>query len=994
MRISRSLTRISMNNCWLMLFMILSSGLFSPLTLAQEPKATHASRLHFQNGYLLWLDSSSKSIYRLKTDSQSGPKQSRATIDMSAAERIWTGAPLIEPTDITIDEAGKIYVSDRSAGAIFSIVAGAAPQIVLSSAPLQKPTSLAAVGHWLFFTDADARKIFALDLSRKEIVEEYKFADSARVADTLRYSDGNLIAFDTDTSILYRFALDESKLKTQPQTSEEWKTLSGYSNVTRSELIDFRKAVRSAGDVSVANNVAYVLDKPQLRVALIPLDGGEASFFPYAQLFEDPVSIFVGRDEIFTIEGNRHRIKREPVVLPATLFFEGMLSSSQMVEFYNYLYDSEQLPVKSFKISSPTTLGQLVLTEKVLPTGYTPEFDALFCKLNVRFCAAPTITEAGAGKSLKELSLEQGQTIALPDIAITTYTAKRNVSFPLDPQIYKPAVFKDLMDKPLGLFAEALAPSWIGADKLKATLENFNPVYRGPNILEEKEGFFVIPIEAARIRLALRKQDLLNSDSQLNRIVSRKNVTGFASTSAPYSNAMRPARSNLSAPRSLLSFFISSDCQATGSNVTSRALDIIGHCLPQQTFDVPAVAVVDNKFNSSHPAFIEADGQSALHVFTPPNANVDRRPLNDLTRPNPTTFVRDLDHGTHIAAIIAARATNAQMVGVYPAARLHGVLAEDLNQFIEAQNNSVRLFNISLGEQPKSDGANLQPFSGTELLKAVVLQNPFPLFVISAGNEGREVEKQSLASLSYLDNVLVVAASTTPPNTQPLRLLRSDGAGSNFGARWVGIAAPGENILSALYNGEYGSADGTSQSSAFVSGVAAALMAVEPNWLAWQIKFRLIATADLWTDTDQSGNVLAGEVDMRRVVLDTKVVVTEDEVRGVCRGQIDPAARQLRLELRRPTRSIPLGNILRVRRHKTDATMYTIIYYEEKETDNDPARRNRYIRREIIRASSMRANHAFNFLVTSPSPTCSNRRVDFKELTDFVNNFSLSDPDE
>jgi len=709
-------------------------------------------------------------------------------------------------------------------------------------------------------------------------------------------------------------------------------------------------------------------------------------------LFDDPVSLVVGRDEIFTLEAKRERVKREPVVLPATLFFEGMLSSLQMVEFYKYLYDTEQLPVKGYNLTTSTTLGELVLSEKILPTGYTPEFDSLFCKLNVRICAAASAdSETRSGKSLKELRIESNQSIALPDIAITTYTAKRNVIFPLDRHLYKQAFFKDLLDKSLGQFAQALAPTWINENNLKATLEKLNPGYRGSNILEEKEGFFVIPIEAARIRLALRKQDLLNSNSQLNRIVSRKNVTGFTSTSAPYSNASKSVHSTPKAPYSLFNFVSDADCQPTGANVSSRALDIIGHCLPQAV-GVPAVAIVDNKFNSSHPAFRESDGQSALQVFTPPNATVERRPLNDVPRSNPTTFVRDLDHGTHIAAIIGARA-NTKMVGVYPAARLHGVMAEDLAQFIES-NNSVRLFNISLGEQPKSDGADLQPFTGTELLRSVVLQNPFPLFVISAGNDGKEVEKQSLASLSYLDNVLVVAASTTPPNAQPLRLLRSDVAASNFGSQWVGIAAPGEGIFSALYNGEYGSADGTSQSAAFVSGVAAALMAAEPSWPAWQIKFRLIATADLWTDTDQSGTVLAGELDMRRVVLDTKFVVTQDEVRGVCRGQVDPAALESRLELRHPTRSIPLGNILRVRRHKTDATMYTIIYYEEKETDNDPSRRNRYIRREIVRTSSMKENFTFNFLVTSPSSTCSNRVVSFKELTDFVNNFSLSNPDQ
>ena len=115
------------------------------------------------------------------------------------------------------------------------------------------------------------------------------------------------------------------------------------------------------------------------------------------------------------------------------------------------------------------------------------------------------------------------------------------------------------------------------------------------------------------------------------------------------------------------------------------------------------------------------------------------------------------------------------------------------------------------------------------------------LFVAGSGNGGSDYVGDNNdtmptwpASLPE-DNVISVAA--TDSNDQLASF-------SNYGATSVDIAAPGVNILSTSLNNSYGWGTGTSDSTPFVSGVAALAFAYAPNATAAQVKAAIIAGAD------------------------------------------------------------------------------------------------------------------------------------------------------
>lgn len=114
-------------------------------------------------------------------------------------------------------------------------------------------------------------------------------------------------------------------------------------------------------------------------------------------------------------------------------------------------------------------------------------------------------------------------------------------------------------------------------------------------------------------------------------------------------------------------------------------------------------------------------------------------------------------------------------------------------------------------------------------------------FVAGAGNGGadyvgddNDVTPTFPASLPE-DNVISVAA--TDSNDQLAGF-------SNYGLTSVDLAAPGVNILSTAMGGSYGWATGTSDSTPFVSGVAALAFAYAPNATLAQVKAAIINGCD------------------------------------------------------------------------------------------------------------------------------------------------------
>jgi len=154
--------------------------------------------------------------------------------------------------------------------------------------------------------------------------------------------------------------------------------------------------------------------------------------------------------------------------------------------------------------------------------------------------------------------------------------------------------------------------------------------------------------------------------------------------------------------------------------------------------------------------------------------------------------------------------------------------------------NTVKAINYAVDH-----GANIINYSGggpefseEEYLAIKRAEARGVLFVAAAGNEHQDtdkVENYYYPSAYRLSNIISVAA-TDPSN----RLLSS----SNWGKKKVDVAAPGESIFSTLPGGRYGSMTGTSQATAFVSGLAALLLSKNPNLKPEELKTLIMGSVD------------------------------------------------------------------------------------------------------------------------------------------------------
>jgi len=109
--------------------------------------------------------------------------------------------------------------------------------------------------------------------------------------------------------------------------------------------------------------------------------------------------------------------------------------------------------------------------------------------------------------------------------------------------------------------------------------------------------------------------------------------------------------------------------------------------------------------------------------------------------------------------------------------------------------------------------------------------------VCAAGNEGSNIDdkRNAFYPAAYgLSNIIVVSG-----HDENMKLVDS----SNYGKSLVDIAAPGKRIKSALPLNRSGFLTGTSQATAFVTGVAALLKSNDSNLSAKEIKRIIKASA-------------------------------------------------------------------------------------------------------------------------------------------------------
>jgi subtilisin family serine protease len=246
------------------------------------------------------------------------------------------------------------------------------------------------------------------------------------------------------------------------------------------------------------------------------------------------------------------------------------------------------------------------------------------------------------------------------------------------------------------------------------------------------------------------------------------------------------------------------------------------------------VAVIDTGADSSHKALSKNMWQD------PDNQNLKVYGWNFVNnQPNPND---DHGHGTHVAGIIGAMADPQD--GVSGVAHNVSIMAVkyyfEMNTGATNLRNTIKAINYAVDHGAKiinySGGG--PEFSEDEYLAIKRAEARGVLFVSAAGNERQDTDmigNYYYPSAYRLSNIISVAATDINNN-----LLKS----SNWGRSKVDIAAPGENIYSTLPNGRFGYMSGTSQATAFVTGVAALLLSQDPTLKPHQIKEIIAGSVD------------------------------------------------------------------------------------------------------------------------------------------------------
>ncbi len=97
------------------------------------------------------------------------PQQLQIVSDDGKSQAIVDKRTFEFPHQVVVNAAGEAFVSDGYKKAIWKVVEGQAPEIVVSGAPLDNPVGLALSGDDIIVTDPRAAKVFRLKGGKLEV---------------------------------------------------------------------------------------------------------------------------------------------------------------------------------------------------------------------------------------------------------------------------------------------------------------------------------------------------------------------------------------------------------------------------------------------------------------------------------------------------------------------------------------------------------------------------------------------------------------------------------------------------------------------------------------------------------------------------------------------------------------------------------------------------------------------------------------------------------
>lgn len=234
-----------------------------------------------------------------------------------------------------------------------------------------------------------------------------------------------------------------------------------------------------------------------------------------------------------------------------------------------------------------------------------------------------------------------------------------------------------------------------------------------------------------------------------------------------------------------------------------------------------AVAIIDSGVNYTLPPVAnrlarDKNGEILGYDFQ----DRDKRPFDLVPGQKPES---GRHHGTRVAGIFLREAPAARLVPY----RYRAHSFETFGEIVEAiAKCPARIVIMSLGGYQKGDW---------ETFYKAATAHPELLFIISAGNDGRNVDEEPIYPSGFrLPNAIVVG-STDDFGRLP--------AASNWGPNTVDISTPGENIETFDHTGAKTVVSGSSFAVPRIAALAARLAAKRPDWTATDIKKAIIAFA-------------------------------------------------------------------------------------------------------------------------------------------------------
>ncbi|RPK90422.1 Subtilisin E precursor [Streptomyces sp. ADI98-10] len=197
-----------------------------------------------------------------------------------------------------------------------------------------------------------------------------------------------------------------------------------------------------------------------------------------------------------------------------------------------------------------------------------------------------------------------------------------------------------------------------------------------------------------------------------------------------------------------------------------------------------------------------------------------------------------IGHGTKVAGIIAARpAKGTGFVGLAPEATIIPIRQNDEKN---SGKDTTMATAIDHAIAEKADVINIsqdttKPLTADSALgRAVARAIQADIVVVaSAGNDGMDGKQKNTYPAAF-DGVLAVASSDR----------NNERAAFSQAGEFVGVAAPGVDIISTVPGFGQCSDNGTSFSAPYVAGVAALLVAKYPTWKPAEIIARIEQTAE------------------------------------------------------------------------------------------------------------------------------------------------------